>query len=64
MTHTIEHAEEGGSWDKASKVVGVTDWLLGKAKRKDDKAVDPGLVLGCCDDEAVQRRIHPPRRGG
>ncbi|MCJ1312497.1 hypothetical protein MMC25_006171 [Agyrium rufum] len=32
ISHTIEHAEEGGNWDKASRVVTVTDWLLGKAR--------------------------------
>ena len=49
MTHTIEHAEEGGNWDKASKVVSVTDWLIGKAKRKGEKDIS-GLVLGYCED--------------
>ena len=60
LTHIIEHAEESGSWDKASKVVGVTDWLLGKAKRKDEKEV-PGLVLGCYayGHEHEQRRLYP-----
>ena len=54
LTHIIEHAEESGSWDKASKVVSVTDWLLGKAKRKEEKDIPPGLVLGCF--EYLQRR--------
>ena len=46
-THTIEHSEEGGSWDKASRVVSVTDWLLGKAMgRKAEKEV-AGLAWGC-----------------
>lgn len=60
LTHIIEHAEESGSWDKASKVVSVTDWLLGKAKRKDEKELPPGLVLGCVEYE--QRRVHGGRR--
>lgn len=55
LTHIIEHAEESGNWDKTSKVVTVTDWLLGKAKRKDEKEV-PGLVLGGCY-EFDQRRF-------
>lgn len=45
LTHTIEHAEESGSWDKASRVVSVTDWLLGRAMgRKREKEVVGGLV--------------------
>lgn len=45
LTHTIEHAEETGSWDKASRVVSVTDWLLGRAmgRRRRENEVG-GLV--------------------
>ncbi|KAF2742920.1 hypothetical protein M011DRAFT_411587 [Sporormia fimetaria CBS 119925] len=31
LSHTIEHAEESGSWDRTAKVISVTDWLLGRA---------------------------------
>lgn len=57
VTHTIEHADEGGSWDKMAKVVSVTDWLLGKAKRRKKEDV-PELALGYCGPEGrdVQRR--------
>ncbi|KAL8808868.1 MAG: hypothetical protein Q9223_003606, partial [Gallowayella weberi] len=37
MTHTIEHAEEGGSAERASRVVNLTDWLLGRARGRRDK---------------------------
>lgn len=30
--HTIEHADEASGFDKTSKMVTLTDWLLGKAK--------------------------------
>ncbi|MBA7492594.1 hypothetical protein ES702_03144 [subsurface metagenome] len=30
--HTIEHADEAGSFDKTSRMVTLTDWLLGKAR--------------------------------
>ena len=32
LEHTIEHVVEGGDWERVgmSKVVSVTDWLLGK----------------------------------
>lgn len=54
VTHTIEHADEGGSWDKTARVVSVTDWLLGKAKRRKEEEV-PELALGYCEAD-VQRR--------
>jgi hypothetical protein len=33
-SHTIEHVQEGGNWEKGvgAKVVGLTDWLLGSLK--------------------------------
>lgn len=34
ITHTIEHSEESGNWDKTSRVVSVTDWLLGRMNGK------------------------------
>ena len=32
VSHTIEHAEENGGAKKASRVVNLTDWLLGRAR--------------------------------
>lgn len=32
VTHTIEHAEETGGAEKASRVVNLTDWLIGRAR--------------------------------
>ncbi|KAK3683841.1 hypothetical protein B0T22DRAFT_443840 [Podospora appendiculata] len=34
LSHTIEHAQEGGQWERGvgAKVVGLTDWLLGGMK--------------------------------
>lgn len=39
--HTIEHTDEGGHYDKMTRVVSVTDWLLGQfnGKRKDEPAL-------------------------
>jgi Mitochondrial protein up-regulated during meiosis len=36
LTHTIEHVQEGGNWEKGvgARVVGLTDWLLGGLKGK------------------------------
>ncbi len=37
LSHTIEHVQEGGQWEKGvgAKVVGLTDWLLGGIKGGD-----------------------------
>ncbi|KAK3304352.1 uncharacterized protein B0T15DRAFT_238168 [Chaetomium strumarium] len=37
LSHTIEHVQEGGQWEKGvgAKVVGLTDWLLGGIKGAD-----------------------------
>lgn len=34
LSHTIEHAQEGGDWERGmgARVVGLTDWLLGGMK--------------------------------
>ncbi|KAL8789643.1 MAG: hypothetical protein Q9213_001079 [Squamulea squamosa] len=40
MTHTIEHAEESGSAEKASRVVNLTDWLIGRARARREKTPD------------------------
>ena len=56
LSHTIEHVEESGDWDrKTAKVISVTDWLLGRAwgKKEDDI---PGLTLGYCDVDAKDHR--------
>lgn len=52
--HTIEHAEEGGHWDRTARVVSVTDWLLGhlNGKRRYD---EPALAL--CEERPHCRGI-------
>jgi len=57
VSHTIEHVEESGDWDrKTAKVISVTDWLLGRAWGKKEEEI-PGLALGYCDvDEKDHRR--------
>lgn len=45
--HTIEHADEAGGFDKTSRMVTLTDWLLGKARWRglsDEGAPVPGLA--------------------
>ena len=36
VKHTIEHTEESGQWDRPAKVISVTDWLLGRAWRREE----------------------------
>ena len=52
ITHTIEHAEENGDLEKTSKVVSVTDWLLGRPWKKRT----PELAWSCVSDENGDRR--------
>lgn len=52
-THTIEHADEDNGFDKTSKVVTLTDWLLGKARwgaRREEELV-PGLAMRVVREE-------------
>lgn len=55
VTHTIEHVQEGGNWEKGvgARVVGLTDWLLGGLKGKNGNGV-PAPV--CCTDEQESSR--------
>ncbi|KAK8160380.1 hypothetical protein IWX90DRAFT_466888 [Phyllosticta citrichinensis] len=58
VTHTIEHVEENGDWDKTTRFISVTDWLLGKAWGKKEPS---GLALGYCradfdDRKSAQRQ--------
>lgn len=41
VSHTIEHVQEGGNWERGvgAKVVGLTDWLLGGLKGKGEEGV-------------------------
>lgn len=60
VTHTIEHAQQGGNWEKMSRFVSVTDWLLGLAKNR-GKSQEPGYALGFCEAEQrqdVRTRLH------
>jgi hypothetical protein len=40
--HVIEHTEEGGHWDQMTRVVSVTDWLIGTFNGK--RAQQPALA--------------------
>ena len=50
LTHTIEHADEANGWDRTSKFVTLTDWLIGKARGSLDPVPNPGLAMESCQD--------------
>lgn len=54
LKHTIEHTEEGGHWDKMTRVVSVTDWLLGRFNGKGKEQL-PELAL--CEERPTGWRI-------
>ena len=58
-THTIEHADESHGFDKTSKMVTLTDWLLSKAKwgRGREEELIPGLAMRVCREEWARSRI-------
>lgn len=58
-THTIEHADENNGFDKMSKMVTLTDWLLGKTKwgRGREEEMVPGLAMRVCREEWARSRI-------
>jgi hypothetical protein len=41
LSHTIEHAQEGGNWEQGvgAKFVGLTDWLLGGMRGQHDDPI-------------------------
>lgn len=56
ITHTIEHAEDSGDLEKTSKVLSVTEWLLGRPwKRR-----SPELVWSCVSHENGDGRRRKP----
>jgi hypothetical protein len=54
LSHTIEHVQESGSWERGvgARVVGLTDWLLGGLRGKGE----PGVGGACPAIWAEQRR--------
>jgi hypothetical protein len=56
VNHIIEHLEEGGQWDRPTRVISVTDWLLGRAwGRKDEGAPSLAFVKSDRSAEAQNR---------
>ena len=59
ITHTIEHADQSGNWDKTSRVVTLTDWLIGRMNGKNKKV--PELAWNCAGNESGRRRFQARR---
>lgn len=62
VRHVIEHTEEGGQWDRMTRVVSVTDWLIGRFNGKGGKEAVPELAL--CEERADGNRIRLVDRRG
>lgn len=52
--HTIEHTEQGGNWDKMTRVVSVTDWLIGTFNGKRNQELP---ALAWCEERPSGSRI-------
>lgn len=54
LKHVIEHTEEGGRFDRMTRVVSVTDWLLGQFNGKKKEQVPE---LAWCEERPNGRAI-------
>ncbi len=61
VKHTIEHTEEGGRWDRMTRVVSVTDWLLGNLSGKRKNEGMPELAWCETPGRFEGRMIHRSR---
>lgn len=63
VSHTIEHAEQGGNFERMTRVVSVTDWLIGLAKGRGMEG-EPGYALGYIDtggDKGLRKSLEDRR---
>ncbi|KAL8903623.1 MAG: hypothetical protein Q9207_003798 [Kuettlingeria erythrocarpa] len=56
LTHTIEHAEESGTAEKASRVVNLTDWLIGRARGSRGMLPEFAFMTGHNAEKRAKRR--------
>ena len=59
VKHVIEHTEEGGHYDRMTRVVSVTDWLFGQFNGKKKEQVPE---LAWCEDRPQMRPLDRRRR--
>ncbi|KAK4580227.1 hypothetical protein LTR86_000430 [Recurvomyces mirabilis] len=53
VKHTIEHTDEGGHWDHMTRVVSVTDWLIGRINGRGKEQVPE---LAWCEERPTGAR--------
>jgi Mitochondrial protein up-regulated during meiosis len=58
LSHTIEHVQEGGSWEKGvgARVVGLTDWLLGGMRKRGDSGTPCPAFWVEVNNRDIERR--------
>lgn len=59
ISHTIEHVQEGGDWERGvgARVVGLTDWLLGGMKGNGERGTPcPAFVGRDCSERLGRDR--------
>ncbi|KAI1368994.1 hypothetical protein F5Y08DRAFT_353515 [Xylaria arbuscula] len=63
ISHTIEHVDEHGEWEKGvgARMVGLTDWLLGGIKGRGD--ANGGGLPALCEVAARDRESSSSRKG-
>jgi len=54
INHVIEHTDEGEHWDRTTKFISVTDWLLGRAWGRHEEG-SPSLAFVKCARGKSQR---------
>jgi len=59
--HVIEHTEQGGNWDKMTRVVSVTDWLLGRFNGRHKEDVP---ALAWCEERPGASAVRIVNRSG
>jgi hypothetical protein len=59
VSHTIEHVDQGGDWEKGvgAKVVHLTDWLLGGMKGREPHGACPSPMFEITDDNMKECRL-------
>ena len=64
VSHTIEHAQKSGNFERMTRVISVTDWLIGLAKGRKLQQGEPAYALGYCrsDDKKYSDPRHHLRK--
>ncbi|KAI1175718.1 hypothetical protein F4777DRAFT_548998 [Nemania sp. FL0916] len=60
ISHTIEHVDEHGEWEKGvgARVVGLTDWLLGGIKGRNDNGGGIPALFTVASPKKARKGLH------